>query len=80
MDYINIKLAKSAGIHDALKINATCEAAGVKCMLGGMSGVIDWRERRRRLNLRLPEHHPGRFGFALPLYRKPDPGRGGFSS
>jgi L-alanine-DL-glutamate epimerase-like enolase superfamily enzyme len=37
VDYFNIKLAKSAGIHGALKINAIGEAAGVKCMLGGMS-------------------------------------------
>jgi L-alanine-DL-glutamate epimerase-like enolase superfamily enzyme len=37
VDYFNIKLAKSAGIHGALKINAIGEAAGIKCMLGGMS-------------------------------------------
>lgn len=37
VDYFNIKLAKSAGIHGALKISAVGEAAGIKCMLGGMS-------------------------------------------
>jgi L-alanine-DL-glutamate epimerase-like enolase superfamily enzyme len=37
VDYFNIKLAKSAGIHGALKIHAIGEAAGIKCMLGGMS-------------------------------------------
>ena len=37
VDYFNIKLAKSAGLHGALKINAIGEAAGIKCMLGGMS-------------------------------------------
>jgi L-Ala-D/L-Glu epimerase len=37
VDYFNIKLAKSAGIHGAMKINAIGEAAGIKCMLGGMS-------------------------------------------
>ncbi|MFH2040225.1 MAG: dipeptide epimerase [Chloroflexota bacterium] len=37
VDYFNIKLAKSAGIHGALKISAIGEAAGIKCMLGGMS-------------------------------------------
>ncbi len=37
VDYFNIKLAKSAGIHNALKINAIGEAAGIKCMLGGMA-------------------------------------------
>jgi L-alanine-DL-glutamate epimerase-like enolase superfamily enzyme len=35
-DYLNIKLAKSAGIHTALKINAVAEASGVACMLGCM--------------------------------------------
>ncbi|MBE0669956.1 MAG: dipeptide epimerase [Anaerolineales bacterium] len=37
VDYFNIKLAKSAGIHGAMKINAIGEVAGIKCMLGGMS-------------------------------------------
>jgi L-alanine-DL-glutamate epimerase-like enolase superfamily enzyme len=35
-DYLNIKLAKSGGIHTALKINAVGEACGAKCMLGCM--------------------------------------------
>ena len=35
-DFLNIKLAKSSGIHVALKINAVGEACGVKCMLGCM--------------------------------------------
>ena len=34
VDYLNIKLGKSAGIHTALKINAIAEAAGCKCMVG----------------------------------------------
>lgn len=40
-DYFNIKLAKSTGIHVALKINAIGEAAGIPCMIGCMteSGV-----------------------------------------
>ena len=33
-DYLNIKLAKSGGLHTALKINAVAEAAGCKCMIG----------------------------------------------
>ena len=37
VDYFNIKLGKSAGLRNALKINAIGEAAGIKCMLGGMS-------------------------------------------
>ena len=36
-DYFNIKLAKSGGIHNALKINAIAEAAGVKCQVGCFS-------------------------------------------
>lgn len=35
-DYLNIKLAKSGGIYEALKINKVAEDAGVKCMIGGM--------------------------------------------
>jgi o-succinylbenzoate synthase len=35
-DYLNIKLAKSGGIHTALRINAVAEACGAKCMLGCM--------------------------------------------
>ncbi len=36
-DCLNIKLAKSGGIHVALKINAIAEAAGMWCMIGCMS-------------------------------------------
>ncbi len=35
-DYVNIKLAKSGGILEALKINEVCTAAGIQCMMGGM--------------------------------------------
>lgn len=37
VDYLNIKLSKSGGIHTALKINAIAEAAGCKCMIGCFS-------------------------------------------
>ncbi len=37
VDYFNIKLAKSGGIWDALRINAIAEAANVPCMIGCMS-------------------------------------------
>ncbi|MCX6218745.1 dipeptide epimerase [Spirosoma sp.] len=37
VDYFNIKLSKSGGIFDALKINAIGEAAGIPCMIGCMS-------------------------------------------
>jgi L-alanine-DL-glutamate epimerase-like enolase superfamily enzyme len=35
-DYLNIKLAKSGGIHTAQKINAIAEGCGVRCMVGCM--------------------------------------------
>jgi len=35
-DIINIKLMKSGGIYEAMKINAVAEAAGIDCFLGGM--------------------------------------------
>lgn len=35
-DYINIKLAKSGGIHEALKICKVADAHQIPCMLGGM--------------------------------------------
>lgn len=35
-DFFNIKLAKSGGIHNALKISAVAEAAGIQCMVGCM--------------------------------------------
>ena len=34
VDYLNIKLVKSGGLHTALKINSVAEAAGVQCMIG----------------------------------------------
>ena len=37
VDYLNIKLSKSGGIYEALKINAIAEAAGMACMIGCMS-------------------------------------------
>ncbi|RRB02922.1 dipeptide epimerase [Larkinella rosea] len=37
VDYFNIKLSKSGGIFNALKINTIAEAAGIPCMIGCMS-------------------------------------------
>ena len=37
VDYFNIKLSKSGGVFEALKINAIGEAAGIPCMIGCMS-------------------------------------------
>ncbi|MFX9135227.1 enolase C-terminal domain-like protein, partial [Acinetobacter baumannii] len=34
--YINIKFAKSGGIHEALKINTVAEQNNIACMMGGM--------------------------------------------
>jgi len=34
VDYLNIKLGKSGGIRNALKINSIAESAGMKCMIG----------------------------------------------
>lgn len=36
-DYFNIKLSKSGGIHNALKINAIAESSGIKCQVGCMN-------------------------------------------
>ncbi|WP_257668104.1 mandelate racemase/muconate lactonizing enzyme family protein [Parapedobacter tibetensis] len=35
-DYINIKLAKSGGIHEAMKIHDVAYRNGIPCMIGGM--------------------------------------------
>jgi L-Ala-D/L-Glu epimerase len=35
-DYVNIKFAKSGGIHEAIKIHDTCKRNNVPCMMGGM--------------------------------------------
>lgn len=35
-DYVNIKLSKSGGIHEAIKINNSCARHQIPCMMGGM--------------------------------------------
>jgi L-alanine-DL-glutamate epimerase-like enolase superfamily enzyme len=35
-DYVNIKFAKSGGIHEAIKVHDTCKKHNVPCMMGGM--------------------------------------------
>ena len=35
-DYVNIKFAKSGGIHEAIKIHDICKQHGIPCMMGGM--------------------------------------------
>lgn len=34
--YVNIKFAKSGGIHEAIAVNEVCERNGIPCMMGGM--------------------------------------------
>ncbi|MBC6492459.1 mandelate racemase/muconate lactonizing enzyme family protein [Flavihumibacter stibioxidans] len=34
--YVNIKLAKSGGLREAILINKVCESNGIACMIGGM--------------------------------------------
>ena len=36
VDILNIKLMKTGGIHNALKVNAMAESVGVECMIGCM--------------------------------------------
>jgi len=35
-DYVNIKFAKSGGIHEAIKIHDVCARNNIPCMMGGM--------------------------------------------
>ena len=35
-DYVNIKFAKSGGIHEAIKVHDTCKKQNIPCMMGGM--------------------------------------------
>lgn len=35
-DYVNIKFAKSGGIHEAIKIHDVCTQHNIPCMMGGM--------------------------------------------
>lgn len=37
VDYFNIKLSKSGGLRNAVKVNAIAEGAGIRCMIGCMS-------------------------------------------
>ncbi len=70
VDYFNIKLAKSAGIHGALKINAIGEAAGNQMYARRHVRVPHRSQRRRAFGLRLPEHFSARPRLSLPLCRR----------
>lgn len=74
-DLINIKLMKSGGIHEALKINALAESYGVQCMTGSMIET--------KLGITAAAHfaasHPNitRCDFDAPLMLNGDPVIGG---
>lgn len=76
-DLINIKLMKSGGIHQALKINALAESFGVRCMTGSMIET--------KLGLSAAAHFAAsqanitRFDFDAPLMLKEDLLPGGIS-
>ena len=74
-DLINIKLMKSGGIHEALKINALAESYGVQCMTGSMIET--------KLGITAAAHFAAsqpnitRCDFDAPLMLKGDPVIGG---
>lgn len=74
-DLINIKLMKSGGIHQAIKIANLCEAYGVSCMTGSMIET--------KLGITAAAHfaasHPAvtRFDFDAPLMLSDDILEGG---
>ncbi len=63
-DYFNIKLAKSGGIHTAIKINAIAEGAGIRCMVGCMTETrLGWFNSGRASGFRAAQYllfRPGR--------------------
>ncbi|MGM8215750.1 dipeptide epimerase [Bacillaceae bacterium W0354] len=74
-DLINIKLMKSGGIHEAMKINKLAETYGVKCMVGSMIET--------KLGITAAAHFAAsqvnitRFDFDAPLMLSYDPVHGG---
>lgn len=74
-DLINIKLMKSGGIHEAIKINSFAESFGVECMVGSMIET--------KLGITAAAHfaasHPNitRFDFDAPLMLSKDIVAGG---
>ncbi len=74
-DLINIKLMKAGGIHQALKINALAESAGMECMVGSMI--------ESRVGITAAAHFAAsqknvtRFDFDAPLMLKNDLVSGG---
>lgn len=77
VDYINIKLTKSGGIHHAMKIASIAEAAGVKCQVGCFAET--------RLGISALAHFVSvwdcihYFDMDSPLMHTSDPVQGGIS-
>lgn len=74
-DLINIKLMKSGGIHEAMKINALAQSYGIECMVGSMIET--------KLGITAATHFAAsssnitRFDFDAPLMLAEDIVRGG---
>ena len=74
-DYFNIKLAKSGGISNALKINAIAEAAGIKCQVGCFSETRLAMSALMHFTLACP--NVVHFDLDAPLMLSSDPVVGG---
>jgi L-Ala-D/L-Glu epimerase len=74
-DYFNIKLAKSGGISNALKINAIAEAAGIKCQVGCFSETRLAMSALMHFTLACP--NVVHFDLDAPLMLSQDPVVGG---
>jgi L-Ala-D/L-Glu epimerase len=74
-DYFNIKLSKSGGIHNALKINAVAEAAGIKCQVGCFSETRLAMSALMHFIMACP--NVVHFDLDAPLMLSVDPIRGG---
>ena len=74
-DYFNIKLAKSGGISNALKINAIAEAAGIKCQVGCFSETRLAMSALMHFTLACP--NVVHFDLDAPLMLSSDPVIGG---
>lgn len=74
-DLINLKLMKSGGIKEALKINALAEAYGVKCMVGSM--IESKLGITAAAHLAASQPNITRYDFDAPLMLKEDMVDGG---
>lgn len=74
-DLINLKLMKSGGIKEALKINALAEAYGVKCMIGSM--IESKLGITAAAHLAASQPNITRYDFDAPLMLKEDMVDGG---